>query len=218
LSGHVTLTCLAPPSGTAVVRVNEVATGTSTAAADEFVELANTGTASADISGWKLVYRSATGTTDVSLAIVPPSTTLAVGGFYLLGGASYGGGAQPPDQSFSPGLASPGGAVGLRDGTGTLIDSVGWGTATNALVESAAAPAPPRNSGAGLEHPAAAKRPRHEQQRDGLHGHCEPVAAGLEPLSCVKIRPWASRSSVPMSSPGRSGHTVKASRRDWPQI
>jgi hypothetical protein len=144
----VTLTCLAPPSGTAIVRVNEVATGTSLSAADEFVELANTGTASADISGWKLVYRSATGTTDVALATVPVSTTLAVGGFYLLGGASYGG-AQLPDESFSPGLASPGGAVGLRDGTGALIDSVGWGTATNALVESATAPAPPATAAPG---------------------------------------------------------------------
>jgi Lamin Tail Domain/Collagen triple helix repeat (20 copies) len=147
-SGHVTLTCLAPPSGSAVVRVNEVATGTSASGADEFVELANTGTASADIGGWKLVYRSATGTTDVALVTLPASTTLAAGGFYLLGGASYGG-AQPADQSFSPGLASPGGAVGLRDGSGTLVDSVGWGTATNALVESAAAPAPPATAAPG---------------------------------------------------------------------
>jgi hypothetical protein len=34
---------------------------------DEFVEIANTGTAEADLSGWKLVYRSGTGTSDVSL-------------------------------------------------------------------------------------------------------------------------------------------------------
>jgi hypothetical protein len=147
-SGHVTLTCLAPPVGTAIVRVNEVATGTSTSGADEFVELANTGTATADIGGWKLVYRSSSGTTDVALATVPTPTTLVAGGYYLFGGASYGG-AQPPDQSFSPGLASSGGAVGLRDGTGALIDSVGWGTATNALVENAAAPAPPTTAAPG---------------------------------------------------------------------
>jgi hypothetical protein len=144
----VTLTCIAPPLGTAVVRVNEIGTGTLASGADEFVELANSGTTAADISGWKLVYRSATGTTDVALATVPAATTLAVGGFYLLGGASYGG-AQPPDQSFSPGLAAPGGAIGLRDGTGTLIDSVGWGTATNALVEGSAAPAPPATAAPG---------------------------------------------------------------------
>ncbi len=144
----MTLTCVAPPSGTAVVRVNEVATGTSASGADEFVELANTGTAPADIGGWKLVYRSATGTTDVALATVPAATTLGAGGFYLLGGAAYGG-AQPADQSFSPGLASTGGAVGLRDGTGSLVDSVGWGTATNALVEGTAAPAPPTTAAPG---------------------------------------------------------------------
>jgi hypothetical protein len=116
--------------------------------ADEFIELANTGTAAADISGWKVVYRSATGTTDVALVTVPAATSLTPGGFYLLGGASYGG-AQAPDQSFSPGLASTGGAVGLRDGTGALIDSVGWGTATNALVEGTAAPAPPTTAAPG---------------------------------------------------------------------
>jgi hypothetical protein len=147
-SGHTTLTCVAAPSGTALVRINEVATGTLASGADEFVELSNTGTATADISGWKLVYRSATGTNDVALATVPAATTLAVGAFYLVGGASYSG-AQPADVSFSPGLASAGGAVGLRDGSGTLIDGVGWGTATNALVEGSAAPAPPTTSAPG---------------------------------------------------------------------
>jgi len=188
----VTLACIASPSGTAVVRVNEVGTGTSASGADEFVELANSGTAAADISGWKLVYRSATGTTDVALATVPAATTLAVGGFYLLGGASYGG-AKPPDESFSPDLAAPGGAVGLRDGASALIDSVGWGTATNALVEGAAAPAPP-DCGARLEHRAAPERPRHEQQRHRLHRHIEPVAASVEPLMTSSSRrrppPW----------------------------
>lgn len=146
--GHATLTCVAAPSGSALVRVNEVATGTSASGSDEFVELANTGTAAADISGWKLVYRSATGTSDVALATVPAATTLAVGAFYLIGGASYSG-AQAADVSFSPGLAAAGGAVGLRDGSGTLIDGVGWGTATNALVEGSAAPAPPATSAPG---------------------------------------------------------------------
>jgi hypothetical protein len=134
--------------GTAIVRVNEVATGTSASGADEFVELSNTGTAAADIAGWKVVYRSAAGNTDVALATIPASTTLAPGGFYLLGGASYAG-ASPADQSFSPGLASAGGAVGLRDGAGVLVDAVGWGTATNALVEGSAAPAPPTTAAPG---------------------------------------------------------------------
>ena len=39
-------------------------------------------------------------------------------------------------------MASAGGAIGLRDGAGKLIDSVGYGTATNSFVETVAAPMP----------------------------------------------------------------------------
>ena len=143
-AGRATLTCVTAPTGdaTAAVRVNEVQTGTAAAAADEFVELANTGATAADVGGWKLVYRSATGSSDVTLATFPAGTTIAAGAFYLLGGSAFTG---PPgaDQSFGTGLAAAGGAVGLRDSAGGLVDGVGWGTAANALVEAAAAPAPP---------------------------------------------------------------------------
>ena len=94
------------------------------------------------MSGWRLVYRSATGTSDTTLATVPAGATIAPGGFYLFGGSAYAG-ARSADIAFAGGLAAAGGAVGLRDASGALVDAVGWGTATNALVESAAAPAPP---------------------------------------------------------------------------
>jgi len=151
-SGTVTLTCASGdgpgPSGQAVVRINEVQTGTSGSAADEFVELANTGNAPADISGWKVVYRSAAGTSDTSLATIPAGTTLAAGAFYLLAGSAYAG-SSPPDQSFSTGLAAGGGGVGLRDASGALVDGVGWGTATNALVEGSPGAAPPATASPG---------------------------------------------------------------------
>ena len=37
----------------------------------------------------------------------------------------------------------------MRDATGALIDSGGWGTATNALVEGSPAPAPPATAAPG---------------------------------------------------------------------
>jgi hypothetical protein len=52
------------------------------------------------------------------------------------------------DQSFSTSLAGTGGGVGVRDGSGALVDSVGYGTATNALVEGTAVAAPPAGSAA----------------------------------------------------------------------
>jgi hypothetical protein len=128
--------------------VNEIQTGTSGGAADEFVELVNTGTAGADVGGSKVVYRSAAGTSDVTLATLPAGTTIAAGGFLLLGGSTYAG-SHAADVSFTAALAATGGSVGIRDSTGTLLDGAGWGTATNALVEGTAASAPPATAAPG---------------------------------------------------------------------
>jgi len=145
---HAVLTCAAPGGGgggggdAAAMRVNEVSVGTTAAASDEFVELVNTGGSAVDVGGFKLVYRSAAGSSDVVLATVAAGTTIPSGGYYLFGGSGYVG-AVPPDQSFSTGLAASGGGVGLRSADGSLVDSVGYGSATNALVEGSAAAAPP---------------------------------------------------------------------------
>jgi hypothetical protein len=128
--------------------VNELATGVTGAAADEFVELFNSDTVPVDVGGWKIVYRSSAGTSDTTLVTIPTGTTIAPGGYYLVVGGGYAG-AGTADQTFGTGLAATGGAVGIRDATGALVDSVGWGTATNALVETAAAPAPPATAPPG---------------------------------------------------------------------
>jgi hypothetical protein len=122
--------------------VNEFSTGTATSATDEFAELYNAGSSPADLSGFKLVYRSGAGTSDVALGSIPDGTTLAAGAFYLFGGSGYAG-ARKADQSFSTGMAASAGGVGLRDASGKLLDSVGYGTATNAFVEARPAAAPP---------------------------------------------------------------------------
>jgi hypothetical protein len=136
-----------PPPPATGLRVNEIQTGGTVSAADEFVEIVNGGTSSVNIGGWKLVYRSAAGTSDIALATIPDGTTIVAGGFYLLGGSSYAG---PPaaDQSFSTSLAAGGGGVALRDGSGTIVDAVGYGTATNSFVEGTAVAAPPGGSSA----------------------------------------------------------------------
>ena len=146
-SAHVVLTCV--PSGggggggggSATLVVNEFMTGTTGAAANEFVEVANVGTAAVDVSGFKLVYRSASGTSDVALATIPSGTSIPAGGYYLFGGSAYAG-SPAADQSFSFGIAATGGGLGLRTADGTLVDSVGYGSATNAFVEGSAAAAP----------------------------------------------------------------------------
>ena len=146
---HAVLICV-PSSGggDAELTVNELMTGVTGAATDEFVEIVNSGTAAADLSGWKLVYRSAAGTSDVVLATIPDGTMLAAGAFYLFGGAGYVSG-PAADQSYSTSIAATGGGVGLRDSAGILVDSAGWGTATNVLVEGTATAAPDTSAAPG---------------------------------------------------------------------
>jgi Lamin Tail Domain len=141
-SNHVVLTCNPTGGGgggggggSATLVINEFMTGVTGAASDEFVEIANVGTAAVDVSGYKLAYRSAAGTSDVSLATIPSGTTIPAGGYYLFGGSAYTG-TPAADQSFSTAIAATGGGLGLRNADGTLVDSVGWGSATtNAFVE-----------------------------------------------------------------------------------
>jgi hypothetical protein len=73
---------------------------------------------------------------------------LAPGAFYLFGGSGYAG-AKAADQPFSAGLAGTAGGIGLRDAAAKLVDSAGYGTATNAFVETHAAAAPPSTTPPG---------------------------------------------------------------------
>ena len=146
-SAHAVFTCTSASSRSAV-RVNELSTGTAGAATDEFVELVNAGASAADVGGFRVVYRSGSGTTDVLLGTIPDATTLAPGAFYLFGGSGYAG-AGRPDRSFSTALAATAGGVGLRNAAGALVDSVGYGAATNAFVESHPAPAAPASPSPG---------------------------------------------------------------------
>jgi hypothetical protein len=130
------------------IRVNEFMTGSTGAASNEFVELVNAGTAAVNVGGYKVAYRSAAGTSDTTLATIPDGTTIPAGGFYLLAGSGYLG-SHAPDQTFSASLAATGGGLAVRDATGAILDSVGYGEATNAFVEGHPAAAPPATAAPG---------------------------------------------------------------------
>jgi Lamin Tail Domain/Collagen triple helix repeat (20 copies) len=148
-TGAAVIKCVAGGGGgSAELRINEFMTGSTAAASNEFVELVNTGTAAADVSGYKVAYRSGAGTSDVTLATIPSGTTIPAGGFYLLGGSGYAGSATA-DQSFSTALAATAGGVAVRDASGAIVDSVGYGDATNAFIEGHPAAAPPAAAAPG---------------------------------------------------------------------
>jgi hypothetical protein len=140
-SGDAHIRCVLPAAPPVPVRVNEFSTGVEGALTDEFVEIVNSGTEAVDLSGYVLAYRSASGTSDVSLATLPGGSVLAPGAFVLFGGSGYAG-THPADLSFATSLPTAGGGLGQRDPLGAHHDSVAWGTATNAFVEGGVAPAP----------------------------------------------------------------------------
>jgi hypothetical protein len=147
--GVATLKCVTGGGGSSGdIRVNELMTGSAGAASNEFVELVNAGTTAVDIGGYKVAYRSAAGTSDTTLATIPDGTTIPAGGFYLLAGSGYLG-SHAPDQTFSASLAATGGGLAVRDAAGTILDSVGYGEATNAFVEGHPAAAPPATAAPG---------------------------------------------------------------------
>lgn len=138
------------PGTTGVVVISQFQTGGATAE-DEFIELHNTGSTPVDLNGYRLFYRSATGTSDVGpFAAWDASTVLQPGQFYLIAATSFDGGVAV-DKPYNPATCScsmggAGGGLALRPSqSGTPVDSVAWGTATNAFIEGAVTSAPPVN-------------------------------------------------------------------------
>lgn len=134
-----------------VVSQFQVAGGT---ANDEFIELHNIGANPADLNGYRVVYRSAGGTNDVPFVEWTTSTIVAPGGYYLIASTAYDG-TVAPNLTYNPtvcscSMSATGGGIAIRNGavnSGVLIDSVGYGTATNAFIETTATTAPPANAG-----------------------------------------------------------------------
>lgn len=119
---------------------------------DEFIELHNTSTNSIDLNGYKVVYRSAAGVNDVLMAQWTTSVIIPAGGYYLIAANSYDG-AAAANFTYNPtacscSMSANGGGIAIRNGavnSGIIIDSVGYGTATNAFIETTKTAAPVPN-------------------------------------------------------------------------
>jgi Cys-rich repeat protein len=134
--------CVGGACTTCSVKVNEVMTGTTASGSEEFVEIYNPCTTSIDMTGWHFDYRPASNLTEtVYYTFTGP---LAVGAYFVIGGANFTG---TPDYRLTAGFgfSSTGGAVGIRDNNGVLIDSVAYQTLTaiNTFTEGSPAPNPP---------------------------------------------------------------------------
>ena len=147
----------APPvffgdGGTCAPRVNEVQTSISGDSRWEFVEIYNP-CSDLYLDGWTLVYRSATNTAprdgnDSQTLYTFGHVLMPRAGFLVLGGSSYTG----PSNGMLAGLGlADDGAVGLRDPSARLADSVAYGavSAGNTFIETTPASKPARLSAPG---------------------------------------------------------------------
>ena len=114
-------------------------------ASDEYVEIYNAGAVATDLGGCELVYVTASGATVTRKSAFDSPLVLAPGA-HLLVANSAGAYAALADATYSGGLAADGGSLALRHVGGAVIDALSWGTAGNAYVEGAVAPAPPARS------------------------------------------------------------------------
>jgi hypothetical protein len=134
-----------------VVTINEIQTYGATAT-DEFIELYNSQPCALSLNKFALNYSSAGGSSPSAQWVGGAGDSIPANGFFLLGGAGF----TPPvggktDGSITGGIADSG-RVAILDGSGKVLDSVGYGTITNGnspYVEKNAAPGPSHNKSIG---------------------------------------------------------------------
>ena len=173
-----------PPSS---LVVSEVQTG-GAGASDEFVEVANQGAAPIDLIGLEIVYATSSGSTVTRKATWAVSAILAPGRRFLL---VNGAGVLAPigDAVYTGGFAATGGSVALRVVGGSVVDSVGWGDATNAFVEGVAAPAPA--AGSSLERRPGGALGNGVDSNDNLADWTLSTAPGPQGLTAPPVPgPW----------------------------
>ncbi len=118
---------------------------------EDFIEIYNPTPNAIDLKGYRLVKRSANGTSDTSIKAWSSQTLIPAGGYYLWANSSW---TPPvtPDAATSQTISANNG-IALRFGpenTGTIIDSVAWGSVANAFVEGSPFPTNPA-AGQSLE-------------------------------------------------------------------
>jgi hypothetical protein len=127
------------------VLINELMTR-GPSASEEFVELYNPNTCAISLGGWKLEYRSQSGSGNTTLYTFAAGDSIPAKSFLVLGSASFG----PKDKTFSTSGMADDGQVGLSDAQGGRVDAVAYGsTRSGPFREGDAAPKPPANGSIG---------------------------------------------------------------------
>ncbi|MBU1039129.1 lamin tail domain-containing protein [Patescibacteria group bacterium] len=121
--------------------INQVqTTGGEGKTTNDFVELFNPTNQDIDLQGYRLIKRTANGTTDTTIKSWTESSIVKAQGFYLWASSSFTDITIVPDITTSQTIADNNG-IALRQGandTGQIIDSLAWGIINNGLAETTA--------------------------------------------------------------------------------
>lgn len=117
-------------------------TGGTGATNNDFIEIFNPTIEDVDLIGHYIVRRTKTGTSDFIITLWTQSTIIPAGKFYLLAHEDFTTIASSPDRVFTEPLSNDNG-IALKSPANVVVDSVGWGEATNAFVENIVFPINP---------------------------------------------------------------------------
>ncbi len=104
--------------------ISSLQTSSTASASDEFVVLTNAGAEAVDLAGWQVAYLTAK--TLAATTLVTLEGSLKPGATIPLAHEGFG---PEATQHFSKGMDDAGGHVRIQDETGTIMDTLGWGTA-----------------------------------------------------------------------------------------
>lgn len=156
----LTITFVSIPPVKAVsehILISEVAMGSSQSASDEFVELYNNSSSAVDISGWKLEYKSATGTHWQTKAVLASGESIDGHGFYIF---------RTSDNTLTSGLAQTGGNLRLVAGSGAVLDALAWGNGDSGEATAASACAQEQSLSRSFNEPAQSFIDTDDNQND----------------------------------------------------
>lgn len=120
-------------------------TGGSGKTMNDFIKIFNPSSSPFNLKGYRLVKRTKTGTSDISLKSWTSDALIPSRGSYIWANSSFSS-LTPPADTTTSGSISDDNGVALRQGpedTGIIIDAVAWGGAQNGIAEGSAYPANP---------------------------------------------------------------------------
>lgn len=125
------------------ILITEVQIASALSANDDFIELYNSSTGAADISGFQLKKKSSTGS-EYSIRLLPAGTVIQAQSYFLWLNSDYAASSQILADATSTQTLAKNNSIAILDKDKNIIDQAAFGTSTDAFLETASYPENPR--------------------------------------------------------------------------